>query len=109
MARKYGDDFFTEGSARLAQTRAEKQQKLLEIEQQLAETNTSVRQGKQLRARWQKTMATWRRLRTSTRTRRQAAAADAAAERGHLSPGSPARIPHHQPKVRAEAFFSFFI
>ena len=27
---------------------AEKQQKLLEIEQQLAETNTSVRQGKQL-------------------------------------------------------------
>ena len=48
MARKYGDDFFTEGSARLAQTRAEKQQKLLEIEQQLAETNTSVRQGKQL-------------------------------------------------------------
>ena len=48
MARKYGDEFFTEGSARLAQTRAEKQQKLAEIEQQLAETNTSVRQGKQL-------------------------------------------------------------
>ena len=48
MARKYGDEFFTEGSARLAQTRAEKQQKLAEIEQQLADTNTSVRQGKQL-------------------------------------------------------------
>ena len=48
MARKYGDDFFTEGTARLAQTRAEKQQKLQEIEQQLADTSTSVRQGKQL-------------------------------------------------------------
>ena len=48
MARKYGDEFFTEGSARLGQTRAEKQQKLAEIEAQLAETNTSVRQGKQL-------------------------------------------------------------
>ena len=48
MARKYGDDFFTEGTARLAQTRAEKQQKLHEIEQQLVDTNTSVKQGKQL-------------------------------------------------------------
>lgn len=72
MSRKYGAEFFTEGSARLAQSRvsararartgtpdseallvlaclqAEKQQKLAEIEQQLAETSTSVRQGKQL-------------------------------------------------------------
>lgn len=81
MARKYGAEFFTEGSSRLAQSRvrastpravqhssclvrrylppstpspglsrsqADKQQKLAEIEQQLAETNTSVRQGKQL-------------------------------------------------------------
>ena len=48
MCRKYGDDFFTEGTARLAQTRAEKSQKLAEIEAQLADTNSSVRQGKQL-------------------------------------------------------------
>ena len=48
MARKYGAEFFTEGTARLTQTRAEKQQKLQEIEQQLADTNTSVKQGKQL-------------------------------------------------------------
>ena len=48
MCRKYGDEFFTEGTARLAQTRAEKQAKLAEIEGQLADTNTSVRQGKQL-------------------------------------------------------------
>ncbi|KOO53296.1 hypothetical protein Ctob_015401 [Chrysochromulina tobinii] len=48
MSRKYGAEFFTEGAARLAQSRAEKQQKLAEIKQQLAETSTSVRQGKQL-------------------------------------------------------------
>ena len=48
MSRKYSDEFFTEGTARLAQTRAEKQQKLMEIERQLADTNSSVRQGKQL-------------------------------------------------------------
>jgi len=48
MSRKYGEEFFTEGSARLAQTRAEKQAKLAEIEQQLSDTNVSVRQGKQL-------------------------------------------------------------
>jgi hypothetical protein len=48
MCRKYGDDFFTEGTARLAQTRAEKSQKLAEIDAQLADTNSSVRQGKQL-------------------------------------------------------------
>ena len=48
MGRKYGDDFFTEGTARLAQTRAEKQQKLQEIESQLTDTSSSVKQGKQL-------------------------------------------------------------
>ena len=48
MCRKYGDDLFTEGTARLAQTRAEKQQKLAEIDSQLSDTNSSVRQGKQL-------------------------------------------------------------
>lgn len=48
MCRKYGEDFFTEGTARLAQTRAEKAQKLAEIEAQLKDTNSSVQQGKQL-------------------------------------------------------------
>ena len=50
MCRKYGEDFFTEGTARLAQTRAEKAQKLAEIEAQLKDTNSSVQQGKQLLA-----------------------------------------------------------
>ena len=48
MARKYGDDFFTEGSARLMQMRAEKQQRLAEIQAQLQQTGASVKQGKQL-------------------------------------------------------------
>mmetsp|Transcript_39215 Transcript_39215/g.89076 ORF Transcript_39215/g.89076 Transcript_39215/m.89076 type:complete len:148 (-) Transcript_39215:558-1001(-) len=48
MSRKYGDQFFSEGGARLAQAQAEKQQKLAEIRGQLTATNTSVRQGKQL-------------------------------------------------------------
>ena len=48
MARKYGDEFFTEGSARLMQTRVEKQQRLAEIQAQLQQTGQSVKQGKQL-------------------------------------------------------------
>ena len=48
MARKYGEQFFTEGSARLTQTRVEKQLKLSEIRRQLQDTSSSVRQGKQL-------------------------------------------------------------
>ena len=53
MCRKYGEDLFTEGTARLAQTRAEKQQKLSEIDAQLSDTNTSVRQGKHCQDRHQ--------------------------------------------------------
>ena len=48
MARKYGDEFFTEGSARLMQTRVDKQQRLAEISTQLQQTGQSVQQGKQL-------------------------------------------------------------
>mmetsp|Transcript_20977 Transcript_20977/g.45026 ORF Transcript_20977/g.45026 Transcript_20977/m.45026 type:complete len:133 (-) Transcript_20977:372-770(-) len=48
MARKYGDDFFAEGAARLTQTRTEKQHRLGEIRAQLSDTSHSVRQGKQL-------------------------------------------------------------
>ena len=36
MCRKYGEEFFTEGTTRLAQTRAEKQQKLAEIKQRIS-------------------------------------------------------------------------
>ena len=48
MARKYGDEFFTDGAARLTQTRMDKQQRLAEIAAQLQQTGQSVRQGKQL-------------------------------------------------------------
>ena len=48
LARKYGDEFFTEGSARLMQTRVDKQQRLAEISTQLQQTGQSVQQGKQL-------------------------------------------------------------
>ena len=48
LQRKYGEEFFTEGSARLMQTRVDKQQRLAEIATQLQQTGQSVQQGKQL-------------------------------------------------------------
>ena len=48
LMRKYGEEFFTEGSARLMQTRVDKQQRLAEIATQLQQTGQSVQQGKQL-------------------------------------------------------------
>ena len=86
MARKYGADYFTEGTARLAQTRAEKQQKLAEIEQQLAETSSSVRQGKQLLGALAENYG------NMAPPTYLDPAASPGGHHGQTSPGSPARI-----------------
>ena len=71
----------------LSRAQAEKQQKLAEIEQQLAETNSSVRQGKQLLGALAENYGNM-----APPTYLDPNPSPGGAANGQTSPGSPARI-----------------